>query len=63
VRRGVRLLGVPSTCAQFLPHSEQFAIDPAPPGYRSLTLRADGSIATEVVRIDSGARARTAAMA
>jgi Icc protein len=29
LRKGVRLLAVPSTCAQFLPHSEQFAIDPA----------------------------------
>jgi Icc protein len=62
LRRGVRLLGVPSTCAQFLPHSDQFAIDPAPPGYRTLTLRADGSIDTDVVRIDAAAdRARAAA--
>ena len=52
LRRGVRLLAVPSTCSQFLPHSDQFAIDPAPPGYRTLTLRGDGSIATNVVRID-----------
>ena len=50
-RKGVRLLATPSTCAQFLPHSEDFEIDPAPPGYRRLTLRADGSIETEVVRV------------
>ena len=50
-RKGVRLLATPSTCAQFLPHSEHFAIDPAPPAYRRLTLRADGAIETEVVRV------------
>jgi Icc protein len=63
LRRGVRLLGVPSTCAQFLPHSEQFAIDPAPPGYRMLTLRADGTLDTEVVRINATSRLRAAAIA
>ncbi len=64
LRNGARLLAVPSTCAQFLPHSEQFAIDPAPPGYRRLTLRADGSIDTEVVRIDAASGiARAAANA
>src|SRR5206468_10295167 len=31
-RKGVRLLATPATCAQFLPHSDYFAIDPAPPG-------------------------------
>ena len=57
-RKGVRLLAAPSTCAQFLPHSDHFAIDPAPPGYRRLTLRADGTIDTEVVRValDAGAQ-------
>jgi Icc protein len=50
-RKGVRLLSAPSTCAQFLPHADEFALDPAPPGYRRLTLRADGAIDTEVVRV------------
>jgi 3',5'-cyclic-AMP phosphodiesterase len=50
-RKGVRLLSVPSTCAQFLPHADQFALDPSPPGYRRLTLCQDGSIDTEVVRV------------
>ncbi|HEV7433235.1 MAG TPA: phosphodiesterase [Steroidobacteraceae bacterium] len=50
-RKGVRLLGTPSTCAQFLPHSDYFAIDSAPPAYRRLTLRADGTIDTEVLRV------------
>ena len=50
-RKGVRLLATPSTCAQFLPSSEHFAIDSASPAYRRLTLRADGSIDTEVLRV------------
>jgi len=50
-RKGVRLLSVPSTCAQFLPHADQFALDPSPPGYRRLTLGQDGSIDTEIVRV------------
>jgi 3',5'-cyclic-AMP phosphodiesterase len=56
----VRLLAVPSTCAQFLPHSEQFAVDPSPPGYRRLTLRSDGSIDTEVLRVEPVAAAAPA---
>ena len=49
LRRNVRLLGTPSTCAQFLPHSDEFAVDPRPPAYRTLSLRADGTLLTEVV--------------
>ena len=48
-RRGVRLLATPSTGAQFLPHSEQFAIDDRPPAYRRLTLHADGTVDSDVV--------------
>jgi Icc protein len=55
LRKGVRLLATPSTCAQFLPHAEQFALDRRPPGYRTLELRADGSILTELVWIEGGA--------
>jgi Icc protein len=43
----VRLLSTPSTCAQFLPMSDFFALDRRPPGYRWIALHADG-------RIDSG---------
>ena len=57
-RRGaVRMLGTPSTCAQFLPHSERFAIDTAPPAYRFLELRADGGIDTAVMQVESPAAA------
>jgi Icc protein len=52
-RKGVRLLAVPSTCAQFAPYSEHFAVDPqARPGYRRLVLHDDGNLETEIVRVD-----------
>jgi Icc protein len=50
---GVRFMASPSTCAQFLPESEHFALDNRPPGYRILDLMPDGTIATEVVWLDS----------
>lgn len=50
---GVRFMASPSTCAQFVPGSEHFAIDNRPPGYRILELMPDGNIATEVVWLDS----------
>lgn len=51
LRRHVRLLGTPSTCTQFLPRSDDFALDPRPPAYRTLELRPDGTLDTEVVWI------------
>ena len=41
-------MSTPSTCAQFLPRSEFFALDDRPPGLRWLELHADGHIETEV---------------
>ena len=52
LRKGVRLLATPSTCAQFLPSSDDFAVDPRPPAYRTFELCADGSLLTEVVWVD-----------
>ena len=49
--QGMRLLGSPSTCIQFLPGSDDFALDTAPPGWRWLRLQPDGSIDTGVVRL------------
>ncbi len=53
--RDIALLGTPSTCFQFEPGSERFAIDERKgrrqPGYRWLTLGADGSLHTEVKRV------------
>lgn len=51
-RKGVRFLATPSTCFQFLPGSDAFAMDCRPPGFRWLNLLDDGSIATEVVWVD-----------
>ncbi|MBT2969774.1 MAG: 3',5'-cyclic-AMP phosphodiesterase [gamma proteobacterium symbiont of Ctena orbiculata] len=44
--KGIRLIGSPSTCVQFVPEEDDFAIDAAPPGYRWLSLQADGTIET-----------------
>ena len=50
-RDGVRLLGCPATCAQFLPNSDSCILDSRPPGYRRLLLHADGRIDTSVRRL------------
>lgn len=52
-RAGVRLLSCPSTCIQFKPGSDRFALDPLPPGYRWLRLYDDGSLETGVKRLDA----------
>ncbi len=44
--RGVRLMGSPSTCVQFIPRVDDFAIDAIPPGYRWMSLQPDGTIRT-----------------
>lgn len=45
---GVHYMSTPATCVQFLPQSEHFATDNRPPGYRTLELQPDGSLATQV---------------
>jgi Icc protein len=50
-RADVRLLAGPSTCVQFLPGSESFAVDAIPPGFRWLELHPDGSFATGIERL------------
>jgi 3',5'-cyclic-AMP phosphodiesterase len=52
-RHGVRLLGTPSTAAQFLPLSGAFAVDTRPPAYRLLNLHADGTLSTELVWVEA----------
>jgi Icc protein len=42
----------PSTCIQFLPRSDGFALDNVNPGYRWLRLLADGRFETGVQRVD-----------
>lgn len=49
---GIRYISTPSTCVQFLPKSEDFGIDSTGPGFRRLVLNSDGTIETEVYRIE-----------
>ena len=50
--RGCRLLGCPSTCFQFAPNTERFAIDEQAPGYRWLELQPDGGVDTTLERLE-----------
>lgn len=47
-RDGLRLMGTPSTCFQFVP-GDDFGVDDRPPGYRWLQLFPDGRIESDVV--------------
>ena len=55
-RHGVRILGTPSTCAQFLPRSRDFEVDALPPGYRVLTLSPTGQIDSQVAWLSEAQR-------
>jgi Icc protein len=50
-RRGVPIISAPSTCIQFLPGSEDFALDSKNPGYRWFELNADGTFQSGVERL------------
>ena len=52
-RGAVRLFATPSTGAQFLPKSDRYAVDSAPPAYRSFELHADGRIDSQVHWVES----------
>lgn len=52
---GVRLLASPSTCIQFLPDSDDFALDQQGPGWRLLELTPAGEIVTKVHRLKGSA--------
>lgn len=47
----IRVLGAPSTCVQFMPGSDGFAMDTRTPGFRELLLYPDGRLETSVVRL------------
>ncbi|MGJ7095266.1 3',5'-cyclic-AMP phosphodiesterase [Vibrio hannami] len=49
---GVRVMATPSTCVQFKPDSQDFALDAKAPGWRTLELKSDGTIDTQVHRLD-----------
>lgn len=51
-RNGVMLCSAPSTCIQFKPDLDEFAVDDTMPGYRWFDLHADGRIDTGVARIE-----------
>jgi Icc protein len=50
---GLRLLATPSTCVQFQPGSDDFALDARTPGYRWLELLPDGRLLTGIERTDA----------
>lgn len=50
-RGGMLLLGSPSTCVQFKPHTQAFTKDVLPPAFRTLTLRPEGKIESAIVWI------------
>jgi Icc protein len=52
-RGALRLFATPSTGAQFLPHSERYAVDSRPPAYRHFTLHSDGRMESEVRWVES----------
>ncbi|MEJ2297609.1 MAG: metallophosphoesterase [Woeseiaceae bacterium] len=49
---GIRILATPSTCRQFAPASDEFAVDSRPPAYRRIELGANGDVTTEVIWVD-----------
>ena len=54
-RRGVWYLASPSTCVQFQPRCRQFSLDDLAPGFRLLSLEADGRFETRIERVPLGA--------
>ncbi|MCW8908090.1 MAG: 3',5'-cyclic-AMP phosphodiesterase [Sedimenticola sp.] len=51
--RGVRMMGTPSTCIQFVENQDSFGLSTAPPGFRWLELGADGRIDSGIERVDA----------
>lgn len=52
VHENIRCLCTPSTCIQFKPNVVNFALDQLNPGYRSFKLHADGTVESEVHRVE-----------
>ena len=48
---GIQFLSAPSTCVQFKPFSQDFALDECEPGYRVLYLHQDGQFDSQVYRV------------
>lgn len=47
--RGMRIVGTPSTCRQFLPASDDFALDDRAPAYRQVSLHAEGTVESQLI--------------
>ncbi len=54
LRNDIRVMATPSTCVQFKPNSDDFALDTTSPGWRELELHATGDITTLVNRLPEG---------
>ncbi|MFQ5609786.1 MAG: phosphodiesterase [Woeseiaceae bacterium] len=52
MHEGIRIIATPSTCRQFKPGSEEFAVDDLPPAYRQISLHEDGNFDTELLWLD-----------
>ena len=52
---GRRMMATPSTCVQFKPHCANFTLDTVSPGWRWLELHPDGTLTTEVCRLEGAA--------
>lgn len=52
-RDRIEWMATPSSCFQFMPGSDEFAVGTEAPGYRSINLYPDGTLLTAVHRIDS----------
>lgn len=50
---GIQFYSTPSTCVQFKPKSENFALDEEAPGYRVLHLKQNGNFETRIHRINN----------
>ena len=59
VRKGVHLLGGPSTVANSLPRTRKFSLDLEGPSCRWLELGADGGVETGLLRVDQSSTGRT----
>ena len=54
VNNGVLFASAPSTCVQFAPNSDDFALDELQPGLRVIDLEESGSVQTHVLRLPDG---------
>lgn len=50
---GIKMMGTPSTCIQFVENQDAFGISTAPPGFRWLELTANGEINSGIERVEA----------